>query len=257
MSALAEYTGGWDQAAVYELAQHAAGAYPDSGFDCGTLIENEHTDTQCYLKDYGTHAVLTFRGTEPPDLMGFLNAEGPWYKRLWKQMKDLWTDAMVSLKPWLRGGEVHHGFVAAFRSVEQEISLALRQVPGASPLFITGHSLGGALATLAASRFDCKMVCTFGSPRVGDRKFARAFTLRNAGRYFRVFNKSDIVARVPTPIRYAHCGLPIFITYQGKIWPRPGYWVRLKTFSRNILHGRKSSLLANHGMDQYLEALEP
>ncbi len=253
MTALAEYTGGWDQAAAYELAQHAHAAYGDSG---GTLIENEHTDTQCIVTEYETHAVLAFRGTEPPQLAEFLKTDGPWYRRLWGQLKDMWTDLMVSLRPWWGGGKVHHGFLQAFNSVEQEISNALDEI-GDKPLFITGHSLGGALATLAASRFGCKMVCTFGSPRVGNREFCRAFTLKNAGKYFRVFNKSDIVARVPLPVRYFHCGLPIFVTYQGRIWPRPGYWIRFKTLSRNVLHGRKTSLLTNHSMIEYLKALEP
>jgi alpha-beta hydrolase superfamily lysophospholipase len=61
------------------------------------------------------------------------------------------------------------------------------------PLFLTGHSLGGALATLAASRWPARACYTFGAPRVGDGAFAR--TLRAP--LYRVVNGQDVVPRVP------------------------------------------------------------
>lgn len=254
MGALALYTGGWDRASVSELAHYADAAY-ESGV--GTLIESTHTDTQCFLHDAGTHAVLSFRGTEVPNLLGLARASGSFWDRLWGQLKDLWTDLMITQDGWVGGGYVHHGFLRAFTSVEKEIYDALHDLPPESRknLFITGHSLGGALATLAASRFGCRMVATFGSPRVGDREFAKAFSLKNAGKYYRVFNRSDIVARIPVPIRFKHCGLPIFITYQGEIYPRPGYLIRIAALARNSIRGNRASLLGDHGIHNYLEAL--
>lgn len=253
-AALKTYDGGWSQPAVLALAAYAEAAYGDGR---GMLIEDAGTDTQCYLHDAGTHAVLSFRGTEVPQLIKLLQANGSVASRAWRQARDLYTDCMVLQSSWLPGGQVHSGFASAFASVETQLDDALQALsPEAREhLYITGHSLGGALATLAASRFGCRMLATFGSPRVGNREFARAFALQNAGKYFRVFNRSDIVARVPAPIRFRHVGLPIFITHQGDIHPRPGLLIRLFSLARNLLRGRHASLMGDHGIQNYLEGL--
>ena len=251
MGELALYTGGWDRAAVCILAHYADAAY---GTGLGTLIESKHTDTQCFLQDNATHAVLSFRGTEVPTLLSLASTTGSVWARAWGQLKDLLTDANIAQDAWIGGGSVHSGFRRAFASVEKQLYEALHALsPEArANLYITGHSLGGALATLAASRFGCRMVATFGSPRVGNREFAKSFALQNAGKYFRVFNRSDIVARVPAPIRFRHCGIPIFITHQGEIHPCPGYLVRLSSLARNVLRARP---LGDHGIANYVEAL--
>jgi hypothetical protein len=81
-------------------------------------------------------------------------------------------------------------------------------------IWLTGHSLGAALATLAADRFqDVQGLYTFGSPRVGDRQFQKNFQLRA----YRVVNGDDIVARVPPKGIYRHVGALKFIDHQGRI----------------------------------------
>ena len=254
-AALQDYDGGWSRSAVHVLATYADSAY---GEGRGTLIEDSGTDTQCFLHDGGTYAVLSFRGTEVPTILSLASTKGSVWLRAWSQCRDLMTDANITQDSWVGGGRVHSGFRRSFASVEKRIYQALE---GLSPearsnLFVTGHSLGGALATLAASRFGCRMVATFGSPRVGNREFARSFGLQNAGKYFRVFNRSDVVARVPAPIRFRHVGLPIFLTHQGTIHPRPGLMTRLVSLARNLLRCRHASLLGDHGIDQYISALE-
>ncbi|MCA9453043.1 MAG: hypothetical protein KC584_10520, partial [Nitrospira sp.] len=58
--------------------------------------------------------------------------------------------------------------------------------------WFTGHSLGAALATLAADRYgDVQGLYTFGSPLVGDEGFARDFYVSG----YRFVNNNDVVAR--------------------------------------------------------------
>ena len=87
-------------------------------------------------------------------------------------------------------------------------------------VWFSGHSLGGALATLAADRFPSTAgVCTIGSPRVGDRLFAAAFDARFGARAARYVNDADIVTHVPTPfpLLYQHVGQLRHITPDGRI----------------------------------------
>lgn len=236
MGALLSYDTGWSRQVAHALALHAEAAYHDG---IGTLIENKDTDTQCYLADYGNHAVLAFRGTEPT------------------QVADILSDLDLRKQEWHTGSSsAHSGFVKAFESVRPRIEELLSGLTGGCNLYITGHSLGGALATLAADKLGCKLMVTFGSPRVGDRAFARHFELKLAGRYFRIFNRSDVVARVPTFVRFKHVGTPVFIDHRGLIWIRPSWYTRLLTFWRNVVTGTKTSLIRDHSMTQYLASLE-
>jgi hypothetical protein len=73
----------------------------------------------------------------------------------------------------------------------------LQQLPKDCSVWFTGHSLGAALATLAAWRAGGTGVCTFGSPLVGNQVFAGNFNIRFAGRTLRYVNDFDIVTRVP------------------------------------------------------------
>ena len=112
------------------------------------------------------------------------------------------------------GIQVHTGFLEAFESVRQQLTEALRQefsVQGdINRVIITGHSLGGALSTLAGLYIACLFpelrpilhVVTFGAPQVGDASFARAFdTLVPYS--VRVINPYDHVPR-SLNVQYVH-----------------------------------------------------
>lgn len=74
-------------------------------------------------------------------------------------------------------------------------------------MWVTGHSLGGALAVLAAVQLNLQSailangVYTLGQPRAGDAEFTAVFNNAFAGRAFRFVNNNDIVTRVPAWIR--------------------------------------------------------
>jgi len=102
----------------------------------------------------------------------------------------------MAMTPSPRGGRVHRGFNTMLMELWDEISEALDAVR--VPLFYTGHSLGGALATLAASLRPPQAVYTFGTPRIGDAVFAE--TLAGMPIYH-VCNPGDIVTGLP-PARW-------------------------------------------------------
>ena len=102
-------------------------------------------------------------------------------------------------------GKVHKGFLEAFSSVKDQVDRYLPCAEGL-PVFITGHSLGGALATLGAahlSGWGLAACYTFGAPRVGNKAFAGSLQTP----VYRVVNPGDPVPHVPTPLRgYRHAG---------------------------------------------------
>jgi triacylglycerol lipase len=144
--------------------------------------------TQAYLVQSDQpfpFAVLVFRGTE-------------------QRVEDFLTDLDAFREPL--GGDsvrVHEGFLRALDSVWQNMATELASI--SAPVFYTGHSLGGALATIAGSRLPRpRAIYTFGSPRVGNGAFAAA--LRDVAVY-RVVDDSDAVTKLPPEeLGFRHAG---------------------------------------------------
>ena len=117
-------------------------------------------------------------------------------------------------------GSVHEGFRDALERVWTPLVEKLTPLAASRTVWFSGHSLGAALATLAADRFPATAgVCTLGSPRVGDRAFAAAFDARFGARAARYVNDADIVTHLPTtfPLPYQHVGRLRQITPDGRI----------------------------------------
>ncbi len=93
---------------------------------------------------------------------------------------------------WPTGGKVHSGFKAALLGFWPRILDALRRTD--VPVFYAGHSLGAALATLAATLRPPRALYTFGSPRVGDGRFGGTLDPLPV---FRIANSLDIVTDLP------------------------------------------------------------
>lgn len=116
-------------------------------------------------------------------------------------------------------GQTHRGFTYGLtRSLWMQILNAIKELNAfTQPLFITGHSLGGALGVLAAAAFYYSLrrpvtgLYTFGQPRVGDMKFAVTFDSQLLARHYRFVNAEDIVPHVPPPI------FPVFVP--PHLWP--------------------------------------
>lgn len=132
-----------------------------------------------------------------------------------KKPSDLRTDLRAPMVPWRFGGQAHAGFVAAFSSIESELDTFIQAHLGAHRLIVTGHSLGAALATLAASRWRGATLVTFGSPRVGDAAFVGTIPAGNVQRFV---NCCDFVTTVPPEwlLGYVHCGALSYIDENGQ-----------------------------------------
>lgn len=129
----------------------------------------ERKETQAFLtaSDKVKVVLLAFRGTE-------------------KKKEDILTDIKFPKRSVPMGGEVHGGFWDALEEVYPDIVYRLLAAPDkllteGRGLWVAGHSLGAALATLFTARFHhetqikAQGVHTCGSPRVGDEDFVRNF----------------------------------------------------------------------------------
>lgn len=176
--------------------------------------------------------VLTFRGTENNKLLGALFPNWLWNTLILKKK----VEVKDCLKGKLNGGDnvyIHSGFYDLFtkKTVDQTdeenttkyeqilsvIKPLLRQHPDYK-LYVTGHSLGGALATICSFLLACEpditnpVTCvSYASPRVGDRYFLDAVQVLEQERklrMMRVVNDKDTIPSVPS-IGYAHVGFEI------------------------------------------------
>ncbi|BFG14283.1 hypothetical protein CerSpe_005570 [Prunus speciosa] len=194
-----------------------------SEFEKLCFLDNATTDTQVAIwRDSSRkRLVIAFRGTE----------QARW--------KDLRTDLMLApagLNPERIGGDfkeevqVHSGFLSAYDSVRIRIISLMKLAIGyiddlAEPLhkwhvYVTGHSLGGALSTLLALELSSSQLAkrgvisvtmyNFGSPRVGNKKFAEVYNEKVKDSW-RVVNHRDIIPTVPRLMGYCHVAQPVYL----------------------------------------------
>ncbi len=132
---------------------------------------------------------------------------------------DLIDDVQFLPRPWPGAGRVHRGFWRAYDSLREPIDAWLTERP-AGALFVTGHSLGAAMATLMAGLHPRAELVTFGAPRVGGPDFARGFAGRAVRRYVGCY---DFVTNLPPPIWFRHVAEMHYVDRHGVVrWPPPG-----------------------------------
>jgi triacylglycerol lipase len=150
----------------------------------------------------------TFTSGEFHGFVGFLGQVAIVAFRGTKNIGNCLTDAetpLVSRPPY--PGLVHHGFADAVDAVWPEVRELLGPPSQCPPIWVTGHSLGGAMATLASVRlthagYTVRAVYTYGSPCPGDRQFQQAYNLAN----YRLVNDNDLVPHLPFRWCYKHVG---------------------------------------------------
>lgn len=183
--------------------------------------------TQAFLakRESDRMAVLAFRGTE-------------------KNFGDIKTD--LNARFYKRDGvSVHDGFRRALANVEPAIKTAVAKVRDYK-LYITGHSLGGALALVATRALNADNVAacyTFGSPRVGNSEFADTIKVP----IYRVVNAADVVPRVPPTFTI---DLVIWMFKFFKILPGVGTWL-VQVLEKNFRG------YSHHGDMRYLTVCRP
>ncbi|MEO0881911.1 MAG: lipase family protein [Pseudomonadota bacterium] len=167
--------------------------------------------------------------------------------------------------------KVHAGFYRAFGqhwdAMQVEVDRVILNTPN-KPIFITGHSLGGALAQLATAAFSCDQIAacyTFGSPRAG----GKSLDLFVKPPHYRVTNQSDTVPFLPAYLLgYRHAGdarslvgkPPTLRRHSRGIFHQwiivlllfPALILNILTFKRV----QASSLIGHHNIQTYVARLE-
>ena len=182
--------------------------------DTGTMVRNELISRgwsveaiEGYASKADAKAILIRRET-PDGRLNILSICGT------EDQKDAEIDLRVKLVPFdVEGGSIHQGFndytevlmnSERFRKLIDEINF------NGERLYLTGHSLGGAVAILTAARLielglsDRIEVMTFGAPAVGDKYFASYFE----GRFklTRLTVSGDPIKKSLKSLGYAHFG---------------------------------------------------
>ena len=230
----------------------------------GRMITVPETDTHCLVTELADCVIIAFRGTDSI--------------RDWITDADFWR-TQFSIRAGEDMAEVHSGFLAAFDSILPKLTEHLNEiVVGTRTVFITGHSLGGALAILCAlemqrRNFNVAQVYTFGQPRVGNAAFKRLYDAVLGDRTFRVVYQEDIVPRVPHLPSfmdfYRHCGQEVFISSTtpvetvSDLWINPPLWRLLISDAWGIYRAVTVSSFAgaldpihDHFIINYTKALE-
>jgi len=190
----------------YAAEEFARPRFENAGFDDLWFFSGH--STQCYVAATRGLALVAFRGTE----CGL--DQGP--EALAQFFADLSVDLDIRWVAAHSGGRVHRGFRDGLDEIWPDLRVCLQELMSRGcRLWMTGHSLGGALALLAASRMPISEVqgaYVYGAPRIGDRVFSSEF----AHRVYRFVNNNDVVAHLP-PFPYADVGELRYIDAGGTL----------------------------------------
>jgi len=220
-------------ATTYEDPKDSRQKFKHQGYEIVEFFDIK--DAQGYLLKSANEYVLSFRGTQ---------SKG-----------DVLADLKARMKTESSGGCVHRGFKEELDKLWPTIEKSLKQI---DLLYVTGHSLGAAMATLAASRIQKKVIAliTFGSPRVGTKEFVNSLNVA----HYRVQNNCDDVTKVPLLIMgYRHHGTHKYMNFYGE-FRNLSSWQRIKDMIRSRIKARQKGEkfigIFDHMMDRYIAKLE-
>jgi len=199
----------------------------------------ERDGAQAYSFISDTDHVIACRGTEP------------------NQWNDVKADINAQTAVAETIGRVHRGFKKEVDDLWPILEKTL--LNNTKSLWFSGHSLGGAMATICAGRCllshissNPKQVYTYGSPRVGNKPYVNHAKLD----YYRWVNNNDLVTRVP-PVwfGYHHSGQEMYLDANGKIRKLTPFQ-RGKDRSRGFLKGLRAGefdYFSDHKIDRYVD----
>ncbi|MDG3002475.1 lipase family protein [Paludisphaera mucosa] len=178
-------------------------------------------DLRAIVLDGPDALVIAFRGTRIP-VPDLAPAEVAGLVDWILGNEDLKIDGRFLPAAREAGGRVHAGFLSAFEAISERIDAVVAARRPGQALWLTGHSLGGALAVLAASHLretPIAGVYTYGAPRVGDAEFVATLPTCVHRRFV---HRDDLIPRIPPawPLGYRHAGEPQAVPGAAprKIW---------------------------------------
>lgn len=179
----------------------------DWGFDfigSKSVVKKPDIDTQYFVMSDKENIVVVFRGSD--------------------DLKDWFSNFQALYDPGpLKDTKVHEGFQdALFPSVISLTHLIDSAAPEKKRIWVTGHSLGGALCSLYAGMliehcYKVYGIYTYASPRPGNGAFESKLNNRVIGPHFRVVNAGDIVPHVPPEPFYSHPGKRVILKEEDRV----------------------------------------
>lgn len=155
------------------------------------------------------YIIVAFRGTSFLDNTGSID------------LNNLWND-LIGFQidfPGCTDCKVHRGFFISFSTIKNDLEKKLKALIDEYkvPVIYTGHSLGGAYASLAISSYNFPIfkyssLITFGKPRVGNKLYSNYLNQKVFGYNFRVAFDKDPIPGVPFNTDYSHEGTEVFFT---------------------------------------------
>jgi len=239
------------------MEQYASAAYCSNNYDstgdqieCSTgncpLVQDADSTTVIeYSRENAMTDVTGFVAVDHTNKLVVVSFRGTHTIEDWRTNLDFGTTT-TDICP---GCTAHRGFWQSWLDARDSVLPAVQQAITAFPSYritITGHSLGGAVATLAAASMRTAgynvALYNFGSPRIGGSKISSYISNQRGGN-FRVTHWNDPVPKMPLlTMGYVHISPEYYINKPSR-QPVSAGDIQTFTGAANLFQGNQAWLI--------------